>query len=120
VNEIDDINTFLIALADRADSPGHYLELQRSIEEDEQDAALGMDTYCIVTASGATHYGGIISCILSDDSLELEFSEAAEAKLGIKGYKISLALSTSDKALLRSGLQKLFDQDRDASQHLSL
>jgi hypothetical protein len=120
VGEVEDINTFLIVLADQADSPRHYLELQRSLEHDEQDAALGMDTYCVVTDTGATHYGGIVSCVLTDDSLVLAFSEEAENALGLKGYRIILALSASDRALLRSGLIKLFDQDKYVPQNLSL
>lgn len=120
VQEMEDLNTFLIALADQADAPSRYVELQRSIEQDEQDAALGMDTYCIVTALGATHYGGIVSCVLTDDRLALRFSEEAEIALGLQGYNIKLALSTPDKKSLRSGLARLFDQDKNTPQHVSL
>jgi hypothetical protein len=121
VQEMEDADTFLITLADRADFPTHYIELQRSIGDyDEQDIDLGMDTYCIVTDSGATSYGGVVSCTMTDDSLDLEFSKEAEAKLGVKGYKIILALSTADKALLRSGLRRLFNDEKHTPQYLSL
>ncbi len=49
----DDI--LAIVFADDPEEPAEYLELQRSFAEpDEQDLVLGMDTYCLSTAAGAT------------------------------------------------------------------
>ena len=120
VNEEKDLNVFIVALAERADSPTQYVELQRSIEQDEQDIALGIDTYCVITSYGATNYGGITSCILFNDILTIEFTKEAEAKLGIQAYRISLILSDPDKGLLKSGLTRLFHQDKSPPKKLIL
>ncbi len=120
VQELDDLNTFLIAFADQADAPLHTLELQRSLEVDEQDIALGMDTYCVVTETGAAYYGGIISCIVSEDEVALDFSAAATAVLGHEGYRIRLALPSAEYTALRLGLARLFADDRQAPTNLSI
>ena len=44
---LDDLNALVIVFASNADGTGHWIELLRSIEPDEQEASLGMDTYCI-------------------------------------------------------------------------
>ena len=120
VQAIEELNTFLIALADEVESPAQSLELQRSLELDEQDNANGMDTYCIVTATGATHYGGILSCTMTENTLTLDFSREAETDLGLRGYEITLNLPASDKALLRSGLKSLFNSDKNRPKSISL
>ncbi len=61
------------------DDSGDVLEIQRSLGVDDQDAALHMDTYCIVRG-GLTHYGGVLSWGLSHDLLVVKLDlEAAEA-----------------------------------------
>jgi Immunity protein 10 len=115
VTILEESNTLLIVFADTADHPSALLELQRSFEAfDQQDVELGMDTYCVITSSGATHYGGIISCTMSDTLLQLMLSEEASATLGVTGYAIRLAFSSSEKASLRSGLIRLFEHDKRA------
>jgi hypothetical protein len=115
VTILEESNTLLIVLADTADHPSALLELQRSFEAfDQQDVELGMDTYCVVASSGATHYGGIVSCTLTDTLLQVMLSEEASASLGVTGYVIRLMLSSSEKASLRSGLIMLFEHDKQA------
>jgi len=62
---------------------GFRLEFQRALEFDQQDRALGMDTYSISTSGGATCYGGLNSWRLEDTRLDLDFTEAATNQLGI-------------------------------------
>jgi hypothetical protein len=50
----------LLGFAASEENPDDVLVLARDHRVGPSDAALGMDTYCIITGtSGATHYGGI-------------------------------------------------------------
>lgn len=71
---------------------GETFEIQRSIEFDEQDVALGMDTYCLFW-KGATYYGGIV-------------------EWGIDGYAFTVHLRTD--AVAELGLPPLLAFDLDA------
>jgi Immunity protein 10 len=108
VARLDDLNTFLVIIADRSDSPRNTIELQCAIEADDQDRALGMNTYGIVLSSGATHYGGITRCSVSQRRLIFAFSEDAEAALGFSGADITLELSDAEVEALRQGLIHVF------------
>lgn len=114
VARLDDLNTFLVIIADRSDSPRTTIELQCAIEADDQDRALGMDTYGIVLSSGATHYGGITRCSLAKRRLILAFSEEAEAALGFSGVDITLELPDAEVEALRQGLVHIFARRKDA------
>ncbi|WP_328996283.1 Imm10 family immunity protein [Kribbella sp. NBC_01245] len=62
------------------ESSGTSFELQRALEFDAQDAALGLATYCLSNTLGATHYGGVETWNLTPGSLTLSLSgEAAKA-----------------------------------------
>lgn len=41
------------------DDDGFAFSIQRSLQVDESDHALGMATYCLVSDGGACHYGGV-------------------------------------------------------------
>lgn len=43
------------------DENGNTLGIERVDEFDEQDVAMGMDTYCIVLGTGQSAYGGVDS-----------------------------------------------------------
>lgn len=120
VRQDEDINTFMVVLADSASQPVQVLELQRSLEFDDQDVELGMDTYCIVTNFGETYYGGINSCILEGDSLSIGLSDEAKAVLGVDSFLLSLELASSERILLASGLERLFRDDRNVPADLRL
>jgi hypothetical protein len=120
VESIEDLNAFVIVLADNPTSPTKWLELQKSLSLDEQDAELGMDTYCIVTSSGATFYGGITSCLLSDKMLKIELTQEASDMLGTAGFEISLSITNDAWQNLKDGLKTLFDNDVKAPPTLVL
>ncbi|QEI06286.1 hypothetical protein FXN63_10925 [Pigmentiphaga aceris] len=70
-----------VALADSTDpDPACYLILQRSQEDDEQDAELGMDTYHATLGGQAlggqalAGYGGIDAVQIAPDRLTFHFS----------------------------------------------
>jgi hypothetical protein len=111
VTDQDDLDAFVIALHG-AHGTGEYLELERAHGFDAQDVAMGMDTYCTVTDSGACAYGGIVACVLGDASLVLEYSEAAATTLGVSArVELPLRLADGDLGKLRAGLRRMFDED---------
>jgi hypothetical protein len=111
VAELEDVSTFVIVLYDDRDDPDLWLEIQRSLEPDEDDEVLGMNGYCVCTSDGATHYGGIQSCSLNRDVLELRFSEDAEQVLGFDHLSVHLDFPESEKNALRDGLERVFKND---------
>jgi hypothetical protein len=76
-----DLNYEAVVFLD--EQTGDAFEIQRSLEFDDQDRAMGMDTYCLVLGSGPTHYGGVAHWTLDDSALELVLTTDAAAALGI-------------------------------------
>lgn len=68
-------------MAEHLDGSGRRIELQRTCSPDEQDRALGQDTYCLVTESGATHYGGIDHWAVEEGRPRLSLSTDAATAL---------------------------------------
>jgi hypothetical protein len=86
---------------------GDTLEIQRSLAFDEQDAAAGMDTYCLVRDAGATHYGGVESWSVGKGLLTLSLSDEAATVLGLPAADLEMTVRTADEALLREHLVRL-------------
>lgn len=86
---VDDLDAFVLVLAEEPDGGGVRLEIQRSLSIDAQDRRLGMDTYCLVTDDGACCYGGVVVIDLRTDQLRIELAEHAAATLGVeRGFLI--------------------------------
>lgn len=83
----DGINAAVLVLAEK-EKGGLRLELQKALEYDEQDVALGMDTYCLCTERGDCCYGGVKAWRLSADSFEIELDDRAAAILETPGFQI--------------------------------
>src|ERR1700733_9273835 len=73
-----DLNYMALVILD--EESGDTMEIQKSLSFDEQDRALGMDTYCIVR-DGSSHYGGLEAWRIVDGSLSLTLTEGAAATL---------------------------------------
>jgi len=84
VEELSELNTFAVGMYDSIETPEQWFQLQKALVIDEQDQALGMDTYCVVLSNGVTHYGGIESCVLQQDLLRLHLTVVAAQALGIE------------------------------------
>jgi hypothetical protein len=82
--EFEDLNAFVVVLAERSDGAGARLEIQRALGYDSQDQTLGMDTYCLCNHLGMTHYGGVLSWRIRDGLLYLSLDQAAAAALVAK------------------------------------
>lgn len=120
IDWIDD-EILAIVFADDADDPSVYVELQRSFEEpDDEDRALGMDTYCLSTASGATTYGGIDTFIIRDGQCMIDLSAAAADEIGIRQYHIDLSLAAHDIPIIYDHIRQLFHNAPSAPQSLIL
>lgn len=110
VEELADTNTFLVGLADNETGDREHLVLQRALSFSDQDRRMGMATYCAVTSSG-TAYGGIVSCVLDRDALEIELSLDVARKLGVRGFDIVLDTDEASIQRLREGLRRIFPED---------
>lgn len=88
----EDLNAFVVCLAEEPDGSGRRLELQRALSFDEQDRRNGMDTYCLSTESGASHYGGVRSWRLTRGLLTLELDARAEKALGASAFEVKLQI----------------------------
>ena len=115
VEELEEEQTFLIALCDDLENPMNGTELQSSlVGPDKQDVELEMDTYCVSLSSGATVYGGLSSCILDGKSFTLEFELQAAEVLGMSGLRLQLEISEEKRKLLSEGLERMFKNDARA------
>ena len=72
-------------------------EVQRSRTFDEQDRTLGMDTYCLVMDSGASHYGGVIGWQVDEANvLRLTLDDRAATALATSSIEIALRPQDAD------------------------
>ena len=109
VEELTDENAFVVALSENADGTSCALIFQASLELDEQDEALDMDTYCLSNEQGASAYGGIRSLVLADRIPTLNLDDGTADVLSL-GEECSFSLLIDDESLaaLREGLRRLF------------
>lgn len=75
----EDLNLEMVSIGD----PEDHLLVQRALSFDDQDRALGQDTYCLVTATGATFYGGVEIARIESLDLVLSFTSEAVAALDL-------------------------------------
>jgi Immunity protein 10 len=99
----DNLRARYLVLAEHADGTGRRVEIQRSLHPDEQDLALGQDTYCLVTEEQAIHYGGVLDWRIEESTLHLDLTEEACRAIGASEFRITLPESeraTVQRALL--------------------
>ena len=80
IDDLTDLNAVVAGLAENTDElEGRYLIIGRSNSVDEQDSALGLDTYHIENERGSSCSGGIVSHAFEPGLLRLHLtSEAAD------------------------------------------
>lgn len=102
----------LAGFADQQHDTRHYLMLQRSFEEDEddQDEALGMDTYHVEWCGQQNaRYGGIARFVLKRDAAEISFqAEAVEDMDGLEHLSIAFDLPAGEYGDLKAALSEVF------------
>lgn len=112
VGQDEDLSYTYVGVADDPLEPEHEFQLQKSLNDDPQDEELGMDTYCMVLANQATHYGGITACVLEHRVLSIELDDTARQALEIDGLSIDLKLDEQQVFALAEGLRRMFENDR--------
>jgi hypothetical protein len=101
----DGLNAQSLVLAEHPDGGGRRLEVQRPLQVDEQDVALGLDAYCLVTEEQATHYGGVLDWQIEESTLHLDLNEEASRAIGASGFRI--AFPKSERATVQAALASL-------------
>ncbi|MFF4606559.1 Imm10 family immunity protein [Streptomyces sp. NPDC001339] len=124
VEENEPDECFTVGMAEQQ-GEGHQLIIQISLyEPDDQDEQLGLDTYCVMAESGATHYGGIEEAVLTGNTLRLSFTEEATSGLGLPSPSLTLHLDVPDDdvAALASGLRRAltYGNPEQHPQHIEL
>jgi hypothetical protein len=114
--EIEDVDCFIVALAEEPDGSGARLEIQIALwEPDPQDVALGQDTYCLCTQQGATCYGGVTAWCLRDRWLHLWLDERAADTLGLDDeIAIELDLPADTIATIAAGIERALEMTQAA------
>lgn len=103
----DDV--WLVAFADAADEPEHYLLLQRSTECDEQDAALGQDTYHLEISSPAlSGYGGVAHVRIEQDRIIFSMASSVTWCAGLDQLVLLLAPELQDDPAIEQALREVF------------
>jgi hypothetical protein len=92
-SDLVDLNTRVVVLAESEQGDGARLEISRAIRPTTQDRALGQDTYCLSTQTGATIYGGVTSYAIEGDVLRMQLATKASSVLGVP-RSFSIALNT--------------------------
>lgn len=102
-----DDGVHVVGLADR-DPPTNYVILQRGTEDDEQDAALGLDTYYVeVCENGVAGYGGVESVSLRGEMLNIELAPDAGWAQGL-GLVTIVVRATGELERVKQGLAAVF------------
>ncbi len=109
VEDPSEDDVLIVGLAEhRGGADGRHLIFELALWSDEQDRDLGMDTYCLITETGATHYGGVTSCVLEGNMLNIALDADAATSLGIQAEcELRLLVASQDIALLAEGLRKV-------------
>jgi hypothetical protein len=72
-----------VALAEREDSSGWNLVLERSFAFTEADRKAGQDTYCLTNEAGVAVYGGVTKWSIAGKDLAIALDDKTAADLGL-------------------------------------
>ena len=109
VQKLPEDNTFVVALAEEPGGGGRLLMFQLGAAFDEQDVALGQDTYCLCDEMGTTVYGGVTSCVLAGNLLTIHLdTESATALRTGQECRLRLLVDSRSVERVAEGLRKIF------------
>lgn len=96
---------------------GRSLSFQRGLEDvDEDDAAMGLDSYCVTTDAGRTVYGGVEEAELGDGVLRLRLAADKAASLRVDpNIELELALEDRLRAEVIDNLRSVLRYGRSRS-----
>lgn len=111
----DDSGCYVLGVRETTDACSWSLMFMECCDaDDEQEVALGMDTYCLVVDPGqATFYGGVRECELACGRLRLVLTEHAAAALGVPAaLDFALTMSPGQQQLISRGLRRVLTSGR--------
>jgi len=108
VEDMDEL--WLVGFADDEVNTRDYLTLQRAFEDDEQDVALGMNTYHVERNDQKwSGYGGIAAFELKRDRVKITFTKEGAAKMGnVTELEITFRVEGDKYLKLKDCLGKIF------------
>jgi hypothetical protein len=112
---VDDTDALMAGVAEHPDGTGQQLIFQASLEPPEdEDADLGMDSYCLVMADQRTAYGCLDQVAIDGDVLRLVLREDAPAELGLpdRAVAVTLAVDVASIEALREALRNIVSYGR--------
>jgi hypothetical protein len=116
-SEVGDPAVLLAVIAEGPGGSGFRLEFQRATVFDEQDHRLGMDTYCISTSEGPTHYGGVIGIHIDGGDVDIDLDAVAADRLHLpERFRLCLDVPEVDKAAFIAGLKRVLAQRPSAEE----
>nr|WP_040741083.1 Imm10 family immunity protein [Nocardia tenerifensis] len=108
----------MAGVAESSDGQGFSLLFMCDFEEpDEQEVALGMDTYCLVTPDQGTAYGCVSEVVLGEDVLRVSLDPESLDDLGLADTVVEALLRAPDSevARLREVLPRILSYGRPES-----
>jgi hypothetical protein len=100
----------MVALADHPENTDNAFVLMRPDEFDAPGRLRTGDEYTLVTGSGKTTKGGVISATIGDDTVEFLLTIAAAAELGIPDHFV-IGIGQGNSAQVRGGLARVIGAD---------
>jgi hypothetical protein len=102
---------FMVALADHPENTDNAFVLMRPDEFDGPDHARSDDEeYTLVTGSGKTTQGGVLSATVGEDTVEFRLSGGAAAQLGIPEHFV-IGIGQGNSTQVRGGLVRVVGSD---------
>ena len=111
---LDGGDGLLAAVAEGADGSGFSIQFSRFASWDEQDRELGMDTYCISTGEGPSHYGGVLRMRAGRGFLDLDLEPRAAKTLYVpQEFRLSLAVDEHTASNFLAGMAEILALSED-------
>lgn len=110
VQEDEDLEVLSAGVAEYENGTGEMLLFQCGLyEPEEQDIALGMDSYCLVTADQGTAYGSVTGVSLHSRLLRVVVAPEHLDALGLDDTDIEVGLDVDEQDIerLREGLRRI-------------
>jgi hypothetical protein len=112
----DDSDVYVLGLRHSAGEPQSWslMFMECYDADDEQDVALGMDTYCLVVDPGqATAYGGVSQCVVAEGHLRLVLATDTARALGTPTeLDFTLAMDDEQIEMVKRGLTRVLTSGR--------
>ena len=111
-------DAFVVGLSENPAGDGAYLIFQCALTPpDAQDAATGLDTYCLLDEDGAVQYGGVTHAGLANATLTLALTEQAAEELGVEDESQTIVIDVpeTDASRLAEGLRRIFSYGSPAN-----